>query len=35
MFSSQLAELLWCYEHKGKDLPETYLIDAKKLYGKF
>ena len=35
MFSSHLAEFLWRYEHKGKDLFETFLLDVKKLYGKF
>ena len=28
MFSSHLAEFLWRYEHKGKDLFETFLIDG-------
>ena len=35
MFSSHLAEFLWRYEHKGKDLFETFLIDVKIIYGNF
>ena len=35
MFSSHLAEFLWRYEHKGKDLFETFLLNVKKLCGKF
>ena len=31
MFSSHLAEFLWRYEHKGKDLFETFLIDVKNI----
>jgi transposase-like protein len=34
-FSSYLAEFMWRYEHKGEDLFEVFLEDAKKIYGKF
>ena len=35
MFSSYLAEFLWRYENKGKDLFKVFLEDAKKIYGNF
>ena len=35
IFSSHLAKFLWRYEHKGKDLFEAFLLDVKKLCGKF
>ena len=35
MFSLHLAEFLWRYEHKGKELFETFLIDVKNIYGNF
>jgi hypothetical protein len=35
MFSSHLAEFLWRYEHNGKDLFGTFLIDVKNKHGNF
>ena len=35
MFSSHLAEFLWHYKYKGKDLFKTFLMDVKNIYGKF
>ena len=32
-FSSYLVDILWRYEHKGDDLFEVFLDDAKKIYG--
>ncbi|XP_028416130.1 uncharacterized protein LOC114543892 [Dendronephthya gigantea] len=34
-FSSYLAEFLWRYENKGKDLFSIFLNDIKKIYGDF
>ena len=34
-FSSYLAEFLWRYEHKGKDLFSMFLWDVKKIYCEF
>ena len=34
-FFSYLAEFLWRYEHKDKDLFKVFLVDAKKIYGNF
>lgn len=35
LFSSHLAEFLWRYENKGKDLFSTFIADVKKIYRDF
>lgn len=32
VFSSYLAEFMWRYEHKGEDLFDVFLKDARKIY---
>ena len=34
-FSSHLAEFLWRYENKGKDLYSAFLCDVRKIYRQF
>jgi hypothetical protein len=34
-FSSHLAEFLWRYENKGKNLFVEFLCDVKKIYSEF